>query len=1017
MKRTKNLVVKMMVVLFAVAGMLLPCTGAKTKAVAEAAERTEVDVDKLPDLALYEAGVSTAKVWKITDCDGIYNLVNISGMGYTVYIANDISTVDATLVSEVELTDVTIYGENHTIKGENITSTTYAIGTAVLAYSMKNCKVYDLTVDGTLNGSVDLRTKGMFAAVADNSLFENCHSYGFIGNGWSCYYADTQMTSYSFCAHSGGIVGTATNNCVFIRCSNHASITYVSGSTMSNYTIFDYGQIGGIAGYASDCFFYGCRMSEGTFSSTSGTMTTIEPGLESRTGGIVGYAKNCKIKGCYCASDVAGSNPDPITNTVTNAANNVILDNYYLSITGCNDSGITSNDKTNIGKVAPITSDMITDDLAKLKTVAWLMNTSLDDKNQGWWTVDNSENGWITFSENHDAVYSVSYLYMGELLDETEFYNAGETVKVELSDGEAYGVRLTGICVNETDKYPAENGVAQFVMPEQETQVTLLTEYLPYTITYKVDGGTNAIDNPDTYTIVDTVTLKAPVKQDYVFDGWYLDSEYQDKITEISEGSTGNLILYAKWTKVSMDDVSAQPIADITYTGQALTPAVILYYGDNTLLNGTDYEILGYDANVDAGEATIQIQGLGAYEGTKTVSFQILPKARTIEGTDSWSTYLSDRTLLLDVTTQGDGEIVYASQDETIATVSESGLVTMHAVGTVDILVSIPATKNYGSANKTVTLKIAKCNPETCIHVNTHMENQKAASCTQNGYTGDEYCDDCNTLIAQGNLIRKNGHTLVKTDAKATSCTSAGNKVYWTCQTCGLVFGDENAINQITLEEVAIAKKAHIYEEYVQVASFDEDGQIVSKCNVCGAVGKTTVISGIRDIRLAKETYVYDAKTIKPAVTVVDRTGKVVDVSNYTVRYDAGCKNVGKYKVRITFTGNLYSGTDTLTYVIKPSQSKITGLTASKKAIKVKWAKKTSQVSGYEIQYSTSSNFKSGNKTIVVKNNKTTLKEIKNLKAKKKYYVRIRTYKTVKINGKSQKIYSDWSSKKSCKTK
>ncbi|MCM1285047.1 MAG: fibronectin type III domain-containing protein [Acetobacter sp.] len=81
----------------------------------------------------------------------------------------------------------------------------------------------------------------------------------------------------------------------------------------------------------------------------------------------------------------------------------------------------------------------------------------------------------------------------------------------------------------------------------------------------------------------------------------------------------------------------------------------------------------------------------------------------------------------------------------------------------------------------------------------------------------------------------------------------------------------------------------------------------------------------------------------------------------------------------------------------------------------VKW-KKVSGATGYQIQYSTSSKFKSA-KSVTVGNNKTTSKTIPKLKAKKKYYVRIRTYKTVKVNGKNTKIYPSWSKAKSVTTK
>ena len=59
----------------------------------------------------------------------------------------------------------------------------------------------------------------------------------------------------------------------------------------------------------------------------------------------------------------------------------------------------------------------------------------------------------------------------------------------------------------------------------------------------------------------------------------------------------------------------------------------------------------------------------------------------------------------------------------------------------------------------------------------------------------------------------------------------------------------------------------------------------------------------------------------------------------------------------------------------------------------------------------------SGAKTVTVGKNKTTSAKVKKLKGKKKYYVRVRTYKLVKINGKNVKLYSSWSKVKSVKTK
>ena len=91
----------------------------------------------------------------------------------------------------------------------------------------------------------------------------------------------------------------------------------------------------------------------------------------------------------------------------------------------------------------------------------------------------------------------------------------------------------------------------------------------------------------------------------------------------------------------------------------------------------------------------------------------------------------------------------------------------------------------------------------------------------------------------------------------------------------------------------------------------------------------------------------------------------------------------------------------------------ITSLSAKDNGFTVKWKKKT-KITGYQIQYSTSSKFsKKSTKTVKIKKAKTTSKKITDLKSSKKYYVRVRTYK----NSKKKTNYSAWSKKKSITTK
>ena len=159
---------------------------------------------------------------------------------------------------------------------------------------------------------------------------------------------------------------------------------------------------------------------------------------------------------------------------------------------------------------------------------------------------------------------------------------------------------------------------------------------------------------------------------------------------------------------------------------------------------------------------------------------------------------------------------------------------------------------------------------------------------------------------------------------------------------------------------------------------------------------------------------IYTGRAHTPSVTVTDANGQLVDMANYTITY-ADNKNVGQATVTVTGT-NQYTGILTARFTILPKGTSITKLRANRKGIAVKWKKQDKQVSGYQLEYSTSKKFKSS-KTLTVKKTKTVSAKLNRLKAKKKYYVRIRTFRNVKISGKTEKLYSNWSAAKVVKTK
>jgi uncharacterized repeat protein (TIGR02543 family) len=83
---------------------------------------------------------------------------------------------------------------------------------------------------------------------------------------------------------------------------------------------------------------------------------------------------------------------------------------------------------------------------------------------------------------------------------------------------------------------------------------------IPYSITYELSGGTNAAENPATYTVESpAITLAEPSRADYTFGGWYDDAGFANPVTEIPAGSTGDKTFYAKWNPGATVQITLQP--------------------------------------------------------------------------------------------------------------------------------------------------------------------------------------------------------------------------------------------------------------------------------------------------------------------------------------------------------------------------------------------------------------------------------------------------------------------------
>lgn len=221
----------------------------------------------------------------------------------------------------------------------------------------------------------------------------------------------------------------------------------------------------------------------------------------------------------------------------------------------------------------------------------------------------------------------------------------------------------------------------------------------------------------------------------------------------------------------------------------------------------------------------------------------------------------------------------------------------------------------------------------------------------------------------------------------------------------------------------SITKNGHSYRSSTTAPTYDSQGYTKHTCISCGYTYRdayTPQLAPIKvsskDIRLSKTSVTYNGKLQKPSIAATDSQGKKINSSYYTITYKNN-KNVGQAAVTISFK-NHYSGTVTKTFRILPKGTSLSKAIRKKKSLAIKWKKQTSQTTGYEIAYSTSSKFAKGaTKTITVPENKKSSKTIPKLKAGKRYYVRIRTYKTVTAASAPLTLYSAWSKAKSASVK
>lgn len=192
------------------------------------------------------------------------------------------------------------------------------------------------------------------------------------------------------------------------------------------------------------------------------------------------------------------------------------------------------------------------------------------------------------------------------------------------------------------------------------------------------------------------------------------------------------------------------------------------------------------------------------------------------------------------------------------------------------------------------------------------------------------------------------------------------------------------------------------------------DGSLEASCRVTVIPKQTKVnLSRAAGVSLNATSYTYNGKPRQPEVTVKHGSKRLVRNKDYVISYKNNT-NIGTASVTITGIGT-YTGSVTKTFEIVPKGTVLSGKPkAGSKSFTARWKKQKKDITGYQIQYSTSKKFTKKTTVIkTVKKKSATKLTVRKLKANKRYYVRIRTYQTVS----TKKYCSAWSKSKIVKTK
>ena len=163
---------------------------------------------------------------------------------------------------------------------------------------------------------------------------------------------------------------------------------------------------------------------------------------------------------------------------------------------------------------------------------------------------------------------------------------------------------------------------------------------------------------------------------------------------------------YNEADKIHVNTLTISSIPDAVYTKKEVKPSVTIKHGNTILVQGSDYTIR-YANNVNAGTASLTIQGMGKYKGSLTKTFKIRKANAPLNyAAVSLTKFATDGRFTNPLTNSKGVKITYRSSNARVANVDSNGLVSIQGAGETTITAKIADEKNYNAASAVYKLTV-----------------------------------------------------------------------------------------------------------------------------------------------------------------------------------------------------------------------------------------------------------------------------------------------------------------------